>query len=56
MILDPILYRLHVCWAQLSGPTGRWHRAAILRAVDRLLDAWLECPPTPDPPGMPIVS
>lgn len=40
MTLDPIAARLHVCWRQLHGPTGHIHRAAILAAVDRLLDAW----------------
>jgi hypothetical protein len=45
--LDPIAARLEVCWRQLHGPTGHYHRAAILAAVDRLLDAWLAYPPPP---------
>lgn len=47
MNLDPISHRLHVCWRQLHGPTGAIHRAAILAAVDRLLDAWNTHPPLP---------
>lgn len=40
MHLDPLRARLDVCWAQLHGPTGHYHRVGILAAIDRLLDLW----------------
>lgn len=46
--LDPILVRLRQCWQQLHGPTGHMHRTAILAAIDRHLDAWLNNPPLLD--------
>lgn len=48
MTLDPIAARLHICWRQLHGPTGHVHRAAILAAMDRLLDVWNTHPRLPE--------
>ena len=39
--MPSIRQRLLWCHAQLTGPTGRFHRAAILAAIDRLLDDML---------------
>jgi hypothetical protein len=39
--MPSIRQRLLWCHAQLTGPTGRYHRAAILAAIDRLLDDML---------------
>lgn len=57
-----ICYRLAAAHAQLHGPTGACHRAAILRHIDGLLDAypavretqrleaaWTHPSPHPDP-------